>query len=102
MKRIVFAEYFDHFDFGKKFQEWLGIEASDDEVTEEKLGSERFGSNDIFKSFGVTFILIAAFLVLLIAIFLFMYWICRKTKCSHISSEKVGKIKEKLLYNPLI
>ena len=75
---------------------------SDDSEHNEKLGKDRFGSQSISENIGFTSLLIAGLFLIILFIILCIYCICRKTQCSHKCNEILGKLKQKLLYNPFI
>lgn len=54
-------------------------------------------------NFGITFFIIAGLVLILAALILLIYCLCRnQSKCSHKNRERIQKLKDKVLYNPFI
>ena len=103
LQRIVFAEYFDQYETGKKVQRFLGIPVEDGNEVDDKIGADRFGSENVFENFGPTFFIFLGIIILLSIIVLATYCICRRSeRFSEKNKECSEKLKKKIFFNPFI
>ena len=79
-KRIVNGEFIDDLEIGKKLMEQLGVSTKSKEGPEQSIGTDRFGSFDIFSNIGATLLLVTAIIILITLLVSLFHLIC--SKCS--------------------
>ena len=72
------------------------------QAPEEKIGEARLGSDDMTANFGITFFLATAALILLVVLVSIIILLSSRTKLSRKNQERKKKLKDKILYNPII
>ena len=106
LRRVAMGEFMDDLEIGDRLAEFFGLSAaseSKDDLNNEKVGNERLGSKFISENMGVTFTLIAAFVVTIILLVFSLYCCCKScgSTCSK-CKELMVKLKDRLFWNPII
>ena len=82
LKRIAFGEFIDDIQIAQKVTNFFGISTDKGDEVDEKVGTERLGSSDIFKSFGATLVIVSIGVVLMILLLIGVIILFRKYKPS--------------------
>lgn len=93
LKRIALGEFLDDLGLEEKFIALIGLEEEDD-GPEEQIGYARFGSPDLFQSFGPTFYITVSLFLLIILLSLLAIYIGRRVDLQDKNKERLKKLED--------
>lgn len=101
LKKIAYGEMFDNFDFARALKEMLGLKI-EPKSFENRIGMERFGSENLVENIGFTLIFITICIILICSTIIGLIYCIKRCRASEKWKERAQKLKNMVFFNPLI
>lgn len=101
LRKMVFGEVFDDFDFAGAFKEKLGL-SSESTAVQDRVGTERFGPSNILENFGSTLLIVSICVIFICLTIIVVQYLMKRYNASEKWKKRAEELKKMIFYNSMI